>query len=306
MAAEVLASTVGMSREDWLAARRNGIGSSDAAAVLGLDEYRSPLAVYVDKKGLLPEEPENRFVAWGTRLEPVVASWFEAETGKKVRRRRAILRHSERPYVIADLDRTVVGEHAVLEIKTSSAWNRDEWGGDQIPLRVVVQVQHQLSVTGYPYGYVAVLLGGNDARWTRLDRDDTLIAAMLDRYERFWRDHVEAGVEPPVSAASDADLTEALYPQEHEDKTILLPSTAHDAIDYLLKARADRKAAEAAEAQAKAAVQALLGDAEAGLLPGFDKPVVTWRTVNKPEHIVSASSFRQLVVKERVLNGNPR
>lgn len=301
--ATVLARTKEMTRDDWLAARRVGIGSSDAAAVLGLDEYRSPLDVYLSKRGLLPEEPGNRFTEWGTRLEPLVADWFTAETGKKVRNRNAILAHVERPYIVANLDRTVVGEPAVLEIKTTSAWKRDEWEDGAIPLRVVVQVQHQLMVTGDAYGYVAVLIGGNDPRWQRLDRDEALIEQMLARYEAFWFGHVEAGVEPPPSAASDAETMDRLYPQEEAGKSVLLPLGARATLEALARAKADRMEAEAREKAARAAVEALLGDAEIGMLPGIAGPVVTWKTQERKAHSVAASSFRKLNLRERVLSG---
>ncbi len=301
--AVVLASTRGMSREAWLEARKAGIGSSDSPAVLGLDEYRSPLDVYLDKRGLLPERESNRFLRWGTALEPLVAEWFEEDTGKKVRRRLAILQHPERPYVIADVDRIVVGEGVPLEIKTASAWKADEWDNDQVPLRVVYQLQHQLAVLDAPYGYWAVLLGGNDPRWGRLDRDDALIAQMFGRYETFWRDYVEAGVEPSATKASDAALMAELHPQEVEGKTVLLPPTARDALLALSRAKAAVSEAQDAQEAAKARVQALLGDAEAAYLPGIEEPVATWRTTTRRGFTVAPTTYRKLELRERVLNG---
>lgn len=299
----VLASTIGLTREDWLRIRKQGIGSSDSAAVLGLDRYRSALDVYLDKKGLLPEQEGNRFTEWGTRLEPLVADWFAQETGKKVRQRHAVLQHSQRPYVLANLDRTVVGEPAVLEIKTTSAYNRDEWEDEEIPLRVVTQIQHQLAVTGDAYSYWAVLVGGNDPRWGRLERDDVLIAQMLDRYEAFWTQHVEAGVEPAPSTASDADLMTALHPQEQAGATVLIDTEGRKALEALSVAKAAKRVAEEAEKAAKARVQALLGDAEAGFLPGCADAVVTWRTIPRAGYTVEPTAYRQLTLRERVLHG---
>lgn len=301
-APRVLCSTVGMSREDWLAMRRCGIGSSDGAAVLGLDPWRSPLAVYMDKLGIAPAQDESPAMRWGTALEPLVAGWFAEETGKRVRRRRAILQHPTVDYVIADLDRVVVGEQVPLEIKTTNAYAADEWAEEDMPLRVVAQIQHQLAITGAPYGYWAVLIGGQEARWGRLDRDDGLIAEMMRRYEHFWT-HVRSGVEPEPSAPSDLGLLRRRYPVEEPGKVVALDSSGREALEDLLAASWAAKAAAAAVETAKARVVALLGDAEAGTLPGSDLPAVTYRTVARKEHTVAASASRQLVPKERVIHG---
>lgn len=296
-------STRDMTRAQWLEARRAGIGSSDGAAVLGLDPWSSPLQVYLDKRGLLPEREQSPAMRWGTALEPLVAEWFEEETGRKVRRRLAILRHPERAHVIADLDRLVVGEGVPLEIKTTSAWSRDEWEDGDIPLRVVVQLQHQLAVTGAAYGYWAVLIGGNDARWGRLERDDALIAQMLDRYAAFWSQHVESGVEPTPSAASDAETVGLLHPTEEAGKTVLLSTADRTTLEDYLRAKGAAKAAQEALKTAAARVQALIGDAEAALLPGVEEPVAVWKTRQRNSYTVAATAYRQLDVKERVLIG---
>jgi len=166
-----------------------------------------------------------------------------------------------------------------------------------------VQIQHQLAVTGDAHGYWAVLIGGNDPRWGRLDRDDALIAQMLDRYEAFWAQHVEAGVEPAAASASDADLMTRLHPQEQEGKTVLLDAEGRKALEALSAAKAASKVAEDAEKAAKARVQSLLGDAEAGYLPGIADPVVTWPTVPRAGFTVAATSYRKLTLKERALSG---
>ena len=110
MAAIRLANTAEIPREDWLNARRGGIGGSDAPAILGLDRYRSPFDVYADKLGLKPEQEDNEAMRQGRDLEQYVAERFMEATGKKVRRRNGILQHPEHPWMIANIDRWVVGE----------------------------------------------------------------------------------------------------------------------------------------------------------------------------------------------------
>ena len=91
MTAVELAKTLDMPREQWLELRRQGIGGSDAAAIVGLDRYRSPFDVYADKLGLKKEQPDNEAMRQGRDLEEYVASRFCEQTGKKVRRRNARL-----------------------------------------------------------------------------------------------------------------------------------------------------------------------------------------------------------------------
>ena len=81
--------TIGMSREEWLEHRRNTIGGSDAAALLGLNRWSSPLSVYMDKKGITPDKPDNLAMRLGREFEDVVAKLFEEQTGKRGRRQQA-------------------------------------------------------------------------------------------------------------------------------------------------------------------------------------------------------------------------
>ena len=93
--AKVFADTRKMTREEWLDARRNGIGGSDASAILGLNPYSSPLKVYLDKIGKGEEQETNEAMRQGTDLEPYVAERFTKETGKKVKRCNKILQHPD-------------------------------------------------------------------------------------------------------------------------------------------------------------------------------------------------------------------
>ncbi len=49
-----LVKTNDLSREDWLEVRKNGIGSSDATAALGLNPYQSQLELWMEKTGRDP------------------------------------------------------------------------------------------------------------------------------------------------------------------------------------------------------------------------------------------------------------
>ena len=87
-----LVGTKQLPREDWLAVRKQGIGSSDAAAAVGLNPYKSQLELWLEKTGrdtslpkLDPQDEESP-AYWGNILEPIVASHYTRRTSNRVRR----------------------------------------------------------------------------------------------------------------------------------------------------------------------------------------------------------------------------
>ncbi|MFX8004365.1 lambda-exonuclease family protein, partial [Acinetobacter baumannii] len=119
---------------------------------------------------------------FGTMLEDLVAKEFERRSGKKVRRKNAMLKHPEHPFIMANIDRMIVGEKAILECKTTSAYNAKEWESEEIPDSYIIQVQHYLGVLGpeYQKAYFAVLIGGNKFVWKEIERDDELIEIIFE------------------------------------------------------------------------------------------------------------------------------
>ena len=125
--------TAGMSREGWLQLRKQGIGGSDAGAVCGLNPYSSKMKVFVDKTSDSTEVIDNEAIRIGNDLEQYVAQRFMEATGLKVRRSNFMYRSKEHPFMIADVDRLVIGEDAGLECKTASAYSADKWDDGKIP-----------------------------------------------------------------------------------------------------------------------------------------------------------------------------
>ncbi|WP_424953084.1 YqaJ viral recombinase family protein, partial [Comamonas aquatica] len=174
-----LVSTKDMARDDWLEVRRTGIGSSDAAAAVGLNPYQSQLELWMLKTGkgdLLPAiDPldDTSPMFWGTLLEPIVAAHYTKRTGNKVRRVNAVLQHPEHAWMLANVDREVVGagDVQILECKTAGIHSARLWR-DGVPEYVQLQVMHQLAVTGHRAADVAVLIGGQELQIFRIERDE--------------------------------------------------------------------------------------------------------------------------------------
>lgn len=275
----ILTPTRDMDRTEWLEWRRKGIGSSDAAAVAGLDPYKSPLAVYLEKVGEVTDDEQSEAAYWGLRLEDVLAEEYRRRTGRRVRRRNAILQHPDYPWMLANLDREIVGEPGLLEIKTTSAYLRDQWGEDKAPDKYVLQCQHQMAVTGRQWADLAVLIGGQEFRIVRVHRDEDLIQTLIDIERRFWEEHVVPRI-PPEPDGHDVDMRvlASLYPESDPDSIVALPNDA----EQLIRQYEDAKAAEAQWAevrqQAEARLKAMLGNSEVGLCG--DRRVV-WKTVRQ-------------------------
>ena len=274
------ADTRQLSREGWLAARRQGIGGSDIAAIVGLHPYRSAVEVWAEKTGLVDDSPAPEQAYWGMQLEDVIAKHFAASHRCRVRRVHAILQHPQWPILLANIDRIAyLPVEAVLEIKTADSRLAAAWEGDKVPDWVLLQVQHYLGVTGLDRGYVAALIGGNRYIEREVVRDDELIAQLQQIALDWWRRHVEEGVPPePDGSEASSEILRRLYPTV-QHPAVDLPDEAEALIrEYEDAARAEKEAAERKE-QAANRLKALLGDAEIGRLGGV--PRVRWSVVQQ-------------------------
>ena len=218
-----LVSTNRLSHEEWLAYRKMGIGGSDAGTICGLNQYRSPISVYLDKTaGNVEEQEDNEAMRQGRDLEQYVAERFSEETGKKVRKANAIFYLPEAPYMIANVDRLVVGENAGLECKTASAYSAEKWQGEKIPPEYEIQCHHYMAVTGASAWYIACVILGREFIWRKIDRDPDVIEMLKQIEEEFWIENVQKGKmpDPDGSDAADNAIREK-YP-ESDEKSILL------------------------------------------------------------------------------------
>ncbi|NWK44779.1 YqaJ viral recombinase family nuclease [Ralstonia pickettii] len=281
-AALKLVKTTELSRADWLEVRRTGIGGSDAAAAVGLSPFKSQTELWLEKTGRgadLPKPDSNDTtepIYWGTLLEPIVAAAYTQQTGRRVRKVNAVLRHPTIPFMLANLDREVVGvpDVQILECKTAGEFGARHWR-DGVPEYVQLQVQHQLAVTGKRAADVAVLLCGQQLAVYRIERDDELIARLIQLEAEFWR-CVETGTPPPGDGSESADhALRCLYPRDNggtvdfsDDRQ--LSTTFAD----LVAVREQIESLEVAAAKLKQAIQYAMGDASRAL---FDTGEVTFR-----------------------------
>lgn len=195
----------GVDNTGWLRLRKTGIGGSDAGAICGVNPFSSAMKVFQDKTSEETPEQDNEAVRIGHDLEEYVAQRFMEATGLKVRKSNFMYRSREYPFMIADVDRLVVGEDAGLECKTASAYNADKWADGDIPLHYVMQCYHYMAVTGKRAWYIAAVILGREFTYRKLEWDEELIRQLTEVEEDFWNNHVTLGIIPPPDGSRACD-----------------------------------------------------------------------------------------------------
>lgn len=272
-----LISTVGLPREEWLRYRKRGIGGSDAGAVCGLNPYSSPMKVYYDKTSSETDSIDNEAMRQGRDMEEYVAKRFMEETGLKVRRANAIYFDEERPYMLADADRLVVGTPAGLECKTVSPYSADQWKDGQVPIHYQIQCYHYMSVFGMKEWYIAALIYGREFLVRKLVWDDVVIRNICQIEKDFWEDHVEKNVLPgPDGSEVSDELIKAAFGMAEKGKAVVLSGFSEK-----LRRREELAALmgkmDTEKKQIEQELKMYLGDAERAEGEGFR---VSWKNVS--------------------------
>ncbi|PKE64251.1 YqaJ viral recombinase family protein [Macrococcoides caseolyticum] len=272
--AEVL-NTKDMTHEEWLKARQAGVGGSDAGTILGVNKWKSKTQLFFEKVNPeLKQQVDNEFIYWGNVLEDVVAKEFETRTGKKVRKNNKMLRHPEHEFMLANLDRVIVGEKALLECKTTSQYNIDQWKDDEIPASYLCQIQHYMAVTGYEKAYIAVLCGGNQFIWKEVPRDDELIEIIINAEKDFWYNNVLAGLIPEIDG-SDAtkDFLNHMY-KDIDETEVQLSDDVETLLTALEQVKQEEKELKELKTQYENKIKHILGNNLAGKTSGYQ---ITWK-----------------------------
>lgn len=280
--AKRLVNTKNLSREDWLQFRKQGIGSSDAAAACGIHPYLSMLELWMIKTGRMSSDLDESIegyspLYWGNTLEPMVAKYYQEHTGNKVRRVNAILQHPEQPFMLANLDYAITGseEVQILECKTAGEHGAKLWKHG-VPLYVTCQVQHQLAVTGKQAAHICVLLCGHEAKIYKVERDERLIESIMEHERLFWQ-YVETDTPPtPDHSESAARALQRLYPVAKPSSKVNLREDdgANKLFNKLLNYRSSIADLEQHHDQVKHQLQTLIADNEVAV---FEKGAISWK-----------------------------
>ena len=264
-----------LTREEWLQERMTGIGGSDAGTILGVNKWKSKTQLFFEKTNPeMIQEISNDAIHFGNVLEDVVAEEFAARTGKKVRRDNRMLRHPEHHFMMANLDRVVVGEKALLECKTTSQYNAEQWEDDNVPAQYLCQIQHYMAVTGFEKAYIAVLIGGQSFIWKEIERDDELIQIIIDAEKDFWENNVQANVIPEIDGSeATSDFINHMY-QDIDNEEIELGSEADTLMKAIESIKEDIKEKQQLQKKYENQLKDALGHNTAGKTAAY---LATWK-----------------------------
>lgn len=269
------------SREAWLELRKGGIGSSEVGTILGLNKWQTPYQLWRIKRGLDPAPQENFAMRAGHYLEDAVSLFYRDATGKEIIKASAgdwLIVNNERPYLRVSPDRTywipglpkTARNKGIVECKTTQM----DVDGDSLPQHWFCQLQYQLGVAELEQGAIAWLTAGREFGYRDLSFDKEFYEWMIEEVTRFWMDNIVGGAEPIAINVEDVLLKS---PRHVDDKTI----TADDAMladcAELKEIREVLATLDMRKKEIEASIKMAMGDAEAVVMPGVDKPLCTWR-----------------------------
>lgn len=267
-------STKSMKDVEWLEIRKKTIGGSEASAIVGLNPWCSPYALWAQKKGHTPQTPDNESMRQGRDLEEYVAQRFCEATGKKVKRKNAILYNDDMPFAHANVDRMIVGEDAGLECKTTKSLNVKKFLNGEFPATYYVQCQHYMMITGYQEWYLAVLIFGTEFLWFKIPRCEEDIEALKAAESHFWSEYINGDAEPPVDGmASTSYAVSDAHSDADPEKSIDLGAVG-EAIRRITESKKSIEELQKIKAEAENEIKVFMDDATIGQT---DTHRITWK-----------------------------
>ena len=287
--------------------RRNYIGGSDIAVVMGMSRWKTPLKLWLEKTG--QAEPDDlsqvEAVQLGTELEEFVAQKFAKESGKQVRKQSKMYVHKDYPFMAAHIDRLITGTDEILECKTCGSHKKEEWEGDGIPREYILQVTWYLGITGKKKAYIAVLIGGQSFKYKEIEFDKELFDVMVDMAKEFWI-AVETKT-PPAVSASDNPVIVQMFPEP--DSELVENQDIEDRVAKLQQVKDDISALTDEKEMLEAEIKSAIGE-HLGVLT--EKFKVTWPKYQQTkvnterlkadglyEKYADKSSYRRLNISEK-------
>lgn len=266
-----------MITEEQKEARKLGVGGSDISIILGISSYKTPLQLYLEKKGLL----ESSFVEtpqqyWGNQLEVVIRKEFRKRNKVQVTTPKTTFIHPFHDFMRGNLDGFIPKWNAVFEAKNSNQFMAQNWGedgSDVIPMEYLVQIAFYCAILNSPCAYLAVLIGGHDYREFKYTRDMALEESLVAAAKRFW-ECVQEGIEPPAMNHSDLKL---LYPRHDPNSIIKITPAIAQELTSLVGVRSQLKELDAIEAKYKFAIMQHMKESEC-LTDDTGKILATWKS----------------------------
>lgn len=193
--------------------RRTYIGGGDISAIVGVNPFRTPLDVYLQKVSEAPlEKPDPKREARlrrGKLWEPIVVEMLREEHGIEVVARNARYVDPERSYMASEIDfEWTLRDSPVSngEIKSVNPFAAQGWGEpetDEVPMYNAAQSQWGMMTTGRDLCQYGVVFGADDLTLYHVRRDDDVIAWLRESAIEFWERYVLGHVPPPPRTPED-------------------------------------------------------------------------------------------------------
>jgi putative phage-type endonuclease len=292
-------------RPKWLAARMNGIGASESAALFGISPWSTTLKLWALKTGKLPQEDftaDREWLDWGNILEPLIANRYAEVTGSKIWQGGpyCIAQHQTIPIMFATPDRMVIESptrraRGSLQVKNASAYKYHDWQ-EGPPDFVECQVQHEMAVLDLEWAAVAVLIGGNQFRYFDVERNGEFITELEEQVKWFWQ-LVQRRQQPPMDEvdARSLETLKKLHPADNGEIVTL----SNEAIEWWNELESARKATSAAKKQSEqfsAKLRAAIGDATYAVLP--DGRRLSLKTTDTAGSVTPPGRYRTLKLEK--------
>lgn len=256
--------------------RKLGIGGSDMPIIMGLSSYKTPYQLYLEKTGQIDSgQEESQLQYWGNQLEEIIRKEFEKRNNVVVETAETLV-HPVLDFLRANIDGFIPGLNAVLEVKCSSSFMASEWGedgSDVIPMQYLVQVAHYCAVTNADCAYIAVLIGGNDYREFKYERNMALEEKVINAAKKFW-DCVQDKTPPDATNQIDLKL---MFPRHQPEKIKTIDEPLAEQLTTLTETRFKIKQLSEVEDKYKFNIMQFMEDAEV-LVNSNNEPIVSWKS----------------------------
>lgn len=252
------------------------IGGSSIAAVLGLSNFKTQLQIWAELTGMVAKEDISgkMQVRLGNKMESVVAEIFTEDTGKKLHRVNETFTHDNYPYLVGHIDRRIVGEKSIVEIKAVSAWSREQWKDGQAPQEYILQLMWYLGLTKTNMGYLVALIGNQELAIVPVVFDKEIFETMVKKAVDFWENFVIPKVMPTQITKDDGSTLYQLFPVADSNKDIILTDEATALIETLEANSAELMALEGQIEASKNMLKAMMGEAESAQAGKYR---ITWK-----------------------------
>jgi putative phage-type endonuclease len=265
-----------MITEEQRKERSKYIGGSDLPIILGLSSYKTPYQLYCEKKGIIENTfEETQLQYWGNQLEVLIRKEFRKRNKVKVTTPKETIAHPFYDFLRGNLDGFIPKWNAVFEAKCSHQFMSQHWGesdSDVIPMEYLVQVAFYCSVTNADSAHIAVLIGGNDYRQFKYNRDLELEKTIIDAACGFW-DAMQNETPPPAIRPIDLKL---MFPKVKIDSSISINNELKPSLEILRETRIKISELEKIESQKKFELMSYMKDNDC-LIDADNNALVTWK-----------------------------